>query len=336
MAMVRAAVMAGFDNQVRHLKADPEKILRDNGFTSGFSSECDPDELLPYDRIEQLLQAAADATHCPHFAAMLGIQQNINLLGVVGDLMLQSNDVRTALLELVDHLLLHIQGPINGALQCFGNQAYLSYHNASQTQLRKQSDELAMAHSIIIMQALCGLDWKPTRVCFCHQAPENQRPYQKLFKAPVFFGQERTEIVFPKHWLNAPIIQTDPALNMILSTHINQPKQNIPRNFCDEVVCLIKDLLPLGPCGLETVADRLAVHHRTLQRTLKEEGSSFSDLLESVRQEIATERLRNSNISIIQLSDYLGYADNTAFTRAFKRWFGSTPREWRKTVNSGG
>ena len=94
---------------------------------------------------EQLLQAAADATHCPHFAAMLGIQQNINLLGVVGDLMLQSNDVRTALLELVDHLLLHIQGPINGALQCFGNQAYLSYHNASQTQLRKQSDELAMA-----------------------------------------------------------------------------------------------------------------------------------------------------------------------------------------------
>ena len=48
MAMVRAAVMAGFDNQVRHLKADPEKILRDNGFTSGFSSECDPDELLPH------------------------------------------------------------------------------------------------------------------------------------------------------------------------------------------------------------------------------------------------------------------------------------------------
>jgi len=56
--------------------------------------------------------------------------------------------------------------------------------------------------------------------------------------------------------------------------------------------------------------------------------------LESVRQAIATERLRNSDISIIQLSDYLGYADNTAFTRAFKRWFGSTPREWRKSVNS--
>jgi AraC-like DNA-binding protein len=69
---------------------------------------------------------------------------------------------------------------------------------------------------------------------------------------------------------------------------------------------------------------------------LKEQGSSFSDLLESVRQSIASDRLRNSNISIIQLADYLGYADNTAFTRAFKRWFGSTPRAWRKSVNSTG
>ena len=73
-----------------------------------------------------------------------------------------------------------------------------------------------------------------------------------------------------------------------------------------------------------------------MQRMLREEGSSFSELLESVRQEIASERLRNSDMSIIQLSDYLGYADNTAFTRAFKRWYGATPMQWRKSVNTGG
>jgi AraC-like DNA-binding protein len=336
MAMVRAAVIAGFDNQVRLLGADPDKILCANGFTSGFCSAFDPDELLPYDRVEQLLQAAADATNCPHFAALLGTRQNINLLGVVGHLMLQSSDVGTALLELIDHLLLHVNGPVNVALQSFGDQSYLSYHSASHSELRKHSDELAMAHSIIIMQALCGLDWKPTRVCFCHEAPSDLRLYQTLFKAPVLFGQERTEIVFPKRWLKESIIQADPALNMILRSHINQLEEEIPRDLCDDVVCLIRELLPLGPCGIETVADRLAVHPRTLQRMLKEQGSSFSDLLESVRQSIASDRLRNSNISIIQLADYLGYADNTAFTRAFKRWFGSTPRAWRKSVNSTG
>jgi len=334
MAKVRAAVIAGFDKQMRLLQADPDKILQANGFSPGFPAVGDLDELVSYNCIEGLLQNAADATGCSHFAALLGINQNINLLGAVGQLMLQSNDVGTALLALVDHLMLHISGPVNGALNSFGDQAHLSYHNSAQTELRKQSDELAMAQSIVIMQALCGLDWKPTRVCFCHESPASLKPYQKLFKAPVLFDQQRTEIVFPKIWLKAPILQVDPALNMILRSHINQLEEDVPRDLCGDVVRLIRELLPLGPCGIETVADRLAVHPRTLQRMLKQEGSSFSDLLESVRQAIATERLRNSDISIIQLSDYLGYADNTAFTRAFKRWFGSTPREWRKSVNS--
>ena len=336
MAMVRAAVLAGFDNQVRLLGGDPGEILRANGFASDFSTACDPDEFLPYDRVEQLLQAAAEGTDCSHFAALLGIQQNITLLGLVGHRMLQSSDAGAALLELVDHLLLHVDGPVDAALRTFGDQAHLSYHNAQQTELRKQSDELAMAHSIITMQALCGLDWKPTRVCFRHEAPAELKPYQQLFRAPVLFAQERTEIVFPRRWLSAQIIQADPALNMILRSHINQLDENIPGDLCDDVVCLIRELLPLGPCGTEAVADRLAMHPRTLQRMLKEQGSSFSDLLESVRQAVATECLRNSDISIIQLSDYLGYADNTAFTRAFKRWFGSTPRAWGKSVNSRG
>lgn len=336
MAMVRAAALAGFEDQVRLLGVEPNEILRAHGFTSELFSADRREQLLPYDQLELLLQAAAKATDCEHFAVQLGIQQNITLLGAVGHLMLQSADVHTALLELVEHLLLHINGPIKGALNSFGDQAYLSYHNASQAQLRKYSDELAMAHCTVIMQALCGLDWKPTRVCFCHRPPENIKLYYQLFRAPVLFGQERTEIVFAKRWLKAPIIQADPALNMILRTHINQLEEEIPRDICDDVVRLIRELMPQGPCGIETVADRLAVHPRTLQRMLREQGSSFSDLLESVRQTVATERLRNSDISIIQLSDYLGYADNTAFTRAFKRWFGSTPREWRKSTASDG
>ena len=82
------------------------------------------------------------------------------------------------------------------------------------------------------------------------------------------------------------------------------------------------------------VASQMALHPRTLQRMLKEQGSSFSSLLESVRKAIATERLSNSAVPIIQLSDYLGYADNTAFTRAFKRWYGTTPKQWRKNNHS--
>jgi len=78
----------------------------------------------------------------------------------------------------------------------------------------------------------------------------------------------------------------------------------------------------------------MIMHERTLQRMLKQQGTSFSLLLDQVRMDIAADRLANSAVSIIQLSDYLGYADNTAFTRAFKRWYGITPMQWRKSPDS--
>ena len=81
---------------------------------------------------------------------------------------------------------------------------------------------------------------------------------------------------------------------------------------------------------IEHIANNLSMHPRTLQRKLKEAGISYSEVVENIRKEVATERLENSNITIMQLSDYLGYKDNTAFTRAFKKWFGVTPMQWRK------
>jgi AraC-like DNA-binding protein len=336
MGTVRVAVLAGFEKQVRLLQGNPDKILRANGFKPEFFTEFEADDVVCYERVERLLHAAAVATDCPHFAARLGTQQNINLLGSISHLMLQSNNVGAALMELTDHLLLHVSSGATAKLHVFGEHAYLGYYSSSETGLRKQSDELAMSQSMVVMKALCGEDWKPTRVNFCHGPPDNLRPYLKIFDTTVFFGHDRTEIVFPKTWLELPILQTDPALNMILRTHINQLEENIPQDICARIVQLIRELLPVGSCSTETVAERLAVHPRTMQRMLREEGSSFSELLESVRQEIASERLRNSDMSIIQLSDYLGYADNTAFTRAFKRWYGATPMQWRKSVNTGG
>ena len=75
-----------------------------------------------------------------------------------------------------------------------------------------------------------------------------------------------------------------------------------------------------------------AVHftHTEPNDTSPYQKTSYSELLEEIRRNIAKEQLSNTNISITQLSDYLGYADNTALTRAFKRWFGMTPTEWKK------
>ena len=141
-------------------------------------------------------------------------------------------------------------------------------------------------------------------------------------------------MIFPRHWLDKPILHADPGLKKILHAHVLQLEEDNSVDLLDSVKSAIREILPTRSCSIDMVASQMALHPRTLQRMLKEQGSSFSSLLESVRKAIATDRLSNSSVSIIQLSDYLGYADNTAFTRAFKRWYGTSPKQWRKNSDS--
>ncbi|MBT7276058.1 MAG: helix-turn-helix domain-containing protein, partial [Woeseiaceae bacterium] len=111
---------------------------------------------------------------------------------------------------------------------------------------------------------------------------------------------------------------------------IEKQEPDKENDLLSEVEDLIRQSLQSQQYQIEVIAKHLSLHPRTLQRKLQDLGISYSGLLEKIRRSIAQERLTNANISITQLSDYLGYADNTALTRAFKRWFGITPTEWKK------
>jgi len=78
------------------------------------------------------------------------------------------------------------------------------------------------------------------------------------------------------------------------------------------------------------VADYMMLSRRTLQRHLADEGTSFQQLLKNTRKTMATRYLRESDVSLTQLSGMLGYGDLVAFSRAFHRWYGKSPRQWRK------
>ncbi len=94
---------------------------------------------------------------------------------------------------------------------------------------------------------------------------------------------------------------------------------------------MIHNRLPFGDCSLEVVAKQLAVSPRTLQNRLSEQATTFKQLVDELRRGIAQQQLLQSHVPISQLCDLLGYSDQTAFSRAFKRWFGVSPREWQKT-----
>ena len=332
MGQVSVSVLAGFDDLVRSLGANPSALLANFGFAPDHLVAHGVDDMMSYSSTESLLAAAALVTTTPHFAALLGTKQDMRLLGLIGHLMRYSSNVGIALEELGKTLWLHVNDNAAIDVEVEGNLAFLSYTNTDLKHPSRYCDELALSHGRIILKALCGSDWKPDRINFKHRPPEVIGPYRQVFGAPVYFSQPKNEVVFDADWLTVPISSSDPLLYKILQSHIRTLSTAVQHDLCSDVELLIRRGLPKGVIGIENVASQLAMHPRKLQRLLKERDTSFSQLMERVRKNIATELLVNSDMSIIELADYLGYADNTAFARAFKSWFNVTPMQWKLTI----
>ena len=204
------------------------------------------------------------------------------------------------------------------------------WNNPLPFELQHYTNEAAMAQAAVVLRAIIGNQFRAKTVHFTHEAPNNIEPYKQIFKAPVYFNQAKNEIIFDSILLEKKIIKADPLLKEILIKKIEKQEPDKENDLLSEVEDLIRQSLQSQQYQIEVIAKHLSLHPRTLQRKLQDLGISYSGLLEKIRRNIAQERLTNANISITQLSDYLGYADNTALTRAFKRWFGITPTEWKK------
>ncbi|MCA9547733.1 MAG: AraC family transcriptional regulator ligand-binding domain-containing protein [Myxococcales bacterium] len=127
-----------------------------------------------------------------------------------------------------------------------------------------------------------------------------------------------------------PMPNADPALLPLLHAHARQAAGPPPSDLEGQVVAITRQLLPSGRADADHVAARLGLSRRTLQRRLGEVGTAFSTLLAQVRRDRATRLLADPSLSLVEVALLLGYADETAFQRAFRRWFGTSPGRWRR------
>jgi AraC-like DNA-binding protein len=321
--------MFGFPEIARELGADPAQILNNHGLPSDYFKAIKVDDLMTMQDAEQLMETLADKTKAHHCGALMGSRQDIGFLGIIGYIMQQSSTVLLALDALHEHLTLHHEKGQTGVAS-YGDVSGLYWNNPLPFEEQHYTNEAAMAQAAVVLRAIIGNQFRAKAVHFTHRAPADIKPYKQIFKAPVYFNQAKNEIIFDSILLKKKIIKADPLLREILVAKIEKHHPHKDNDLLSEVEVLIRQSLQGQQYQIEVIAKHLSLHPRTLQRKLQDLGISYSGLLEKIRRNIAQERLANANISITQLSDYLGYADNTALTRAFKRWFGITPTEWKK------
>ena len=201
----------------------------------------------------------------------------------------------------------------------------------------RHSDRHQIESCLTILTRLCrhltGQHLVPTHVRIAHSA---DRTFSKLIKylgSQIEFNAKLDEVAFTAAVRDLPIMSADPYLNQFLITACEEAmarREKTQGTFKSKVGNAIAPLLPHGKTNIGLIARQLVMSQRTLARRLASEGLTFTELLETIREELARKYLSNRALSISQIAWLLGYREVSAFTHSFKRWTGRTPREARQ------
>lgn len=308
--------------------ADPAEVLDEAGVSPDLFD--DPDNVISLVALDRLLQHCVAVTGCRHFGLLVGQRGGLHSLGLVGLVVRYSPDVATALSKLGSYLHLHNRGAIS-TVTTGGGKAMITY-DFHQPNLRAidQLGSGALASMHCVLRTLCGRDWRPIEVHFAHHEPEDVRPFRQFFRAPLQFDAAQNAIVFSHHWLKRPLPEVDPELDRLLRRHIDALEAQDGDDLPDQVRAVLRTVLLTDDAGIQQVAALFSMHTRTLSRRLHSFGTSFKALADEGRSEFARKMLQNTALDVFQIASSLGYADASAFTRAFRRWTDSTPAAWRK------
>jgi AraC-like DNA-binding protein len=203
--------------------------------------------------------------------------------------------------------------------------------------LDRHQIEFFVTTLVRMCRQLTGLRLVPIRVRLAHHRDGDCSEFSEFFGAKVEFGAGVDEVAFATTIKHMPIASADPYLNQFLITYCEEALSRRPTHrgsFRSSVENAIVPLLPHGKARVGEIAQRLGVSQRTFARRLSSEGLTYSDALENLRSNLAERYLTEETLSISQIAWLLGYQEVSAFTHAFKRWTGKTPREVRSRVAS--
>ena len=172
----------------------------------------------------------------------------------------------------------------------------------------------------------------PLRVQFINNPPPDPRPYIEYFGCPVEFGASVTSIRFDLQTLALPLKAAHTELSTVMEQQAERLLARLPEEspFIEQVRSATARLLHEGEPDLPAVATGLGLNVRTVQRRLRQAGSSFRHELNTVRRLLAETYLRDPRLSIADVARLLGYSEHSAFTRSYRQWTGLTPQVWRK------
>jgi AraC-like DNA-binding protein len=328
VGLIRAGILSPIAAFLARKHASPEALVVRNGLPSWVLG--DPELLIPVPALIRLLFEAATEVDADA-GALAGQDADVDALGMLGRLICGAPTLAAALDALAEYhpafmstgrVWVESQGP--GIELC---QAFPALDHRWQ-----QTTHYAIGLMVAIVRRAAGPTWRPREVK-CQSARSNTLGgIESLANASIKFEQPVSSIIIPRDVLTAPL----PAYAPPSAAEIDVWKAAAPGlDFVRSIGQIIETLSCDGfPC-IETTASAIGTSVRTLQRRLAKAGFTHEQLLARSRCAIATALLEKTDSKILDIALDLGYSDHAHFTRAFRRWTGHSPQEFRHNRTNG-
>ena len=290
----------------------------------------DPDARFPQDGMTRLWQRAVALSGNPAIGLNMAQVVRPASFHVVGYALMSSRNLRDGFTRLVRYQRIIGEGAdLNFLPQPDGYALTLAIHGDRLPPAR-QSAEASLAYCLAFCRWMTGKPIRPREIRLQGPPPADLAPYQQVFQAPLKFNAEHYGLIFERADLETPLPSANEALAQLhdrfAGEYLARFSESRVTHQVRQVLCR---LLPQGEPKREAVAQALLLSERTLQRRLQEEGTSYQQLLDDTRRELAEQYLAQPNLPLLEIAYLLGFADPSNFFRAFRRWFDATPGEYR-------
>ena len=303
--------------------------------TAGISESdiSDPDARIPLVKTWNLWRVLVDRMPDPSLGLHVGSSARLRDLGLVGYVAVYSRTLRDALNKIARYTHI-ISEAVQFDLKHDHHRGWITFDNIPRFVELRHPVDASLALTISAVRELTNTHVTPLEVRLPYLKPDDPYELERFVRAPVRYESAHGRIVLERKDLDLPVVTSDDTLEGYLEKLAEDVIARLAErsSFTDDVRRTVWIELSSGPPTLKHTASLLGVSVRTLQRRLHEEGTTFAEVLETIRREMALKLLRDKSLAVYEVAFLLGYSEPSTFYRAFRRWEHTSPHEYRRSI----
>lgn len=335
--LLRSTAMLGFLEVLNSGGSDAREIASKFGLNLDFANQ--DNEFISMDDFAKMLEYAARAKNLPCLGLNMSPYHDISILGPLSLVISNLPTVRQAVEYAAKHIdvmspAIAIDSfPEPSMTQRSSSGTWISISiNLEKPTLHAQTLDICLSNLHRFIKILAGENYQLIKAILPHSPRNHHEVYNRFFDAPVEFDHDRAALLLSDSTLETRLDKPNIELSHIVDLHIQTNFRSLRGTYSARTAQVIKKILGKTVCNKSAVANLLAIHPRTLQRHLSDEGTSFDQIKTQIICQEALRYLTETEIPMTHLSSMVGFSEQATLVRFCKRHFGRSPLALRKNT----